>query len=398
MRFSWIFATVLIIVQLLVDLYLLSIALHRTHKDRWPRIQLTTALILLAYIITTICLPRRTGDNGSLLTVMWLLFGYLSVYISKISFIAFDLIASIPKLWHRKRLSAISWIGVVVSIAVFGTLWWGALINRFALQTHEVTIEVPGLPKSFEGFRIVQFSDLHVGTYGTDAHYVGTVVDSINALRPDAIFFTGDIVNRRSDELQPFVATLSRLHSPNGVYSILGNHDYGDYNSWASPQDKADNMELLYRLQRNMGWTLLRDSTAWIHRGNDSIAVIGVENWGDPPFPTYGDLGKAYPTLNDSNIKILLTHNPAHWTAAIKDNTKANVVLTLSGHTHAMQIDVNGISPAVWRYDTWGGRYNSTDRRRTLYVNIGIGTVGIPMRIGATPELTVITLTGQPRR
>ena len=153
-----------------------------------------------------------------------------------------------------------------------------------------------------------------------------------------------------------------------------------------------ENRRLLHSLQRQMGWHLMLNDHIYLVRGRDSIAVIGVENVGDPPFTVYGDLKKSYPTLGDSLTKVLLSHNPAHWVDDIKDNDSLNIPLTLSGHTHAMQIEVLGISPAWFRYRTWGGMYSDKDASHRLYVNIGLGTVGIPMRLGATPELTVLTL------
>jgi predicted MPP superfamily phosphohydrolase len=176
-----------------------------------------------------------------------------------------------------------------------------------------------------------------------------------------------------------------------GVYAILGNHDYGDYGVWDSPQAKANNMNELYNCYAKTGIQLLLNETTWLHRGNDSIALIGVENIGDPPFKIYGSLPKAYPALADNNTKILLTHNPQHWVDSIKGHNDMNIALTLAGHTHAMQIEIAGISPAAWRYETWGGLYADTNKRQ-LYVNIGAGAVGFPMRLGATPEITLFTL------
>jgi hypothetical protein len=213
----------------------------------------------------------------------------------------------------------------------------------------------------------------------------------VNALKPDLILFTGDIVNRNTAELKPFVKVLSRLHAKQGVYSILGNHDYGDYEDWSSSKEKAENMQLLKDLQAKMGWTMLNNAHQALTVGSDTIMLIGVENIGDAPFPTYGNLAEAYPNVGDKHFKILMSHNPAHWTSAIKDNENCNIALTLAGHTHAMQIEAFGVSPAYFRYRTWGGMYNDELNHR-LYVNIGIGTVGFPARIGATPEITHFTL------
>ena len=251
----------------------------------------------------------------------------------------------------------------------------------------EVDVEIPNLPAQFDNYKIAQISDFHVGTYGNDTSYVADVVEQVNALNPDLVVFTGDIVNSKTEELEPHVSPLSRLTAPDGVFSILGNHDYGDYSEWASPQAKQANRDRMIQLQKAMGWQLLNNETSIVYRGSDSIAVIGVENIGDPPFHVYGSLPKAYKNLNDSVTKILLSHNPAHWVDSISGHKDVNIPLTLSGHTHAMQMEILGWSPAEYRYRTWGGLYADENREHQLYVNIGVGTVGIPSRIGATPEI-----------
>jgi predicted MPP superfamily phosphohydrolase len=283
---------------------------------------------------------------------------------------------------------------------VFGSIIWGAAINRFQLQVNNVDIEISDLPDSFNGYRIAQISDLHVGTFGNDTTFVSKMVDRINALDCNLVVFTGDIVNQHTQELRPFVKTLRRITPPDGVISILGNHDYGDYYKWASDTDKEVNMQALLDKQIDMGWELLTNNSTTIFSDvpSDSIVIIGVENWGDPPFSQLGDLRAAYPNLSDSATKILLTHNPMHWKSEVENNDSCNIHLTLSGHTHAMQVNIAGISPAAIRYPKcWAGRHVSADGKRTLYVNTGIGTVGLPMRIGATPEITVFTLKNNKR-
>jgi hypothetical protein len=395
MRLPLILVITLIILQIACDAYLFFTIWHRAKKLIWAKVQIWESAFFLLYIAVFLCLPKRTDGNGMLLAQMWMLFGYFTIYIPKFIYVLFDLIASIPKMSASgKRWKSFSRAGVTLAVISFVAMWWGALINRYRTQVNEVTVQIENLPQSFAGYRIAQISDLHVGTYGNDTTFVHRLVQEVNELNPDLIVFTGDVVNRTSDELIPFVAPLSRLRARDGVLSILGNHDYGDYFEWSSPSAKERNLERLMDMQIEMGWELLTNSTTTIYGDTpgDSINVIGVENWGDKPFPVYGDLKQAYPTLADSTVKILLTHNPAHWTAEIADADTAKVDLTLSGHTHAMQIELAGISPAVWRYKTWGGRYDSPDGKRPLYVNIGAGTVGIPMRLGATPEITVFTL------
>lgn len=252
----------------------------------------------------------------------------------------------------------------------------GCLINRYSHQIIEEDVYIENLPENFDDFRIVQISDLHTGTYGNDTTYLAKIVSLVNGLHPDVILFTGDIVNRHMAEIEPHIGILGKFKSPNGVYAILGNHDYGDYSDWESEDAKQkDFMALIAHIRKDMGWKLLLNETVMLRENGDSIALIGVENVGDPPFKTYGSLSRAYPTPGDSIVKILLTHNPAHWVDSIRDNRDVNIQLTLSGHTHAMQMEVGGISPAAIRYETWGGLYADTlkgSAHHQLYVNIGI--------------------------
>lgn len=377
----------------LVDWYIYRQLQRRSFNRKvLSRIQKWTALAFAALLLAAMIVPARSGSSDELVVKMWLLFAYFSIYIPKFIAGVFDIIGGLPRLWHKGRIPGMAWTGVVLAVVVFVCFWWGALVTRYDIDKKDVEVSVKGLPDAFDGYRVAQFSDLHVGTFGTDTAFVSKLVDEINALRPDAIVFTGDIVNRQSDEIHPFVKTLSRLEAPGGVYAILGNHDYGDYREWDSSEAKAANMEELYDAYRRAGIRLLLNETEWLRRGNDSIALIGVENIGDAPFPVYGSLSKAYPALDDSVAKILLTHNPAHWVDSIRDNDNLNVALSLAGHTHAMQVEVFGLSPASMRYETWGGMYADPAGKRKLYVNIGAGEVGVPMRIGATPEITLLTL------
>lgn len=375
-----------------VDAYIYFQARRRCRNQLWSKIQLYSAIVLAVAMIVEICLPAKRGHDTQLLCKMWLLFTYLSVYIPKYMAVIADLVAGIPKLWGARRLKAVTACGIVIAISAFAAMWWGALVNRFNIKVNEVEVLIPSLPESFNGLRIAQFSDLHTGTFGTDTTFVSQLVDKINSLHPDCIVFTGDIVNRHSEEMAPFVETLSRLNAPQGVYAILGNHDYGDYSHWKSETDRAANMQRLYDLYGKTGISLLLNQTRWLRTSTDSIALIGVENIGDPPFKTYGSLRAAYPAPGDSCTKILLSHNPQHWVDSISGKNNMNIALTLAGHTHAMQMEAMGVSPAELRYKTWGGLYTGSDNRSKLYVNIGAGTVGLPMRLGATPEITLLTL------
>ncbi len=396
MRIPLLFLITVIVLSLLVDGYIYIMVRRRVVSKVPARLQLVSAVLLYMALIVGVSMPRRSGDDGSLLFIMWVLFGYMTFIMPKLVFVVVDAVALLPVLWHGRRWRWLSLTGGVIAIVAFLAMWWGALVNRFRVDVREVDFEFPHLPAAFDGFRIVQISDLHVGTYGDDDRFVRKLVGVINGLHPDAVMFTGDIVNRHSSELIPFVDALSGIEAPYGVFSILGNHDYGDYADWPSEADKAADVAALCAMQESMGWKLLLNQTEFMHSGRDSIAVIGVENIGDPPFRIYGSLHKAYPAVGDSVSKILLSHNPAHWTDSIAGHDDVNIALTLSGHTHAMQIEVAGLSPAAMRYATWGSMYGDEAGRHALYVNIGAGTVGMPMRLGATPEITLITLKAMP--
>ena len=391
MRAPFLILFIILMINLFVDIYIYTQCKRRCNSKRWAKLQKATSLALILVMIAEMAIPAKEGCQAMLLAKMWILFAYLTIYIPKYLAVVFDIIASIPRLWHHKRLRWLTCTGMALSIVVFASLWWGALVNRYRIQVKEVNIEVAGLPPSFDGFRIVQFSDLHTGTFGRDTAFVAKMVDRINSLDADVIVFTGDMVNRQSDEMLPFISPLSRLKSPEGTYAILGNHDYGDYKNWPDEKAKQDNMESLYEAYNAAGINLLRNDYRWLRNGTDSIALIGVENIGDPPFKTYGSLKRSYPDLSDANMKILLTHNPQHWVDSIAGHKGVNIPLTLSGHTHAMQMEIGGFSPGQFRYPTWGGLY-SDNTAHELYVNIGAGTVGVPMRLGATPEITVLTL------
>lgn len=396
MRIPLSFLIVVIAFSLLVDGYIYLAARRRCASKVPSRLQLVSALALYVALIVGVSMPRRSGADASLIAIMWVLFGYMTFLVPKIVFTAMDIVASLPKLWHSRRWTWLSVAGGVIALAAFLAMWWGALVNRFRIDVKETDVTFSRLPASFNGLRILQISDLHVGTYGEDDSFIRRLVSEINALHPDVVMFTGDIVNRHSSELIPFMDALSGIDAPYGVYSILGNHDYGDYSDWPSEEAKSADLEQLCRMQSDMGWKLLRNRTEYLRRGSDSLAIVGVENIGDPPFRIYGSLASAYPATGDSVSKILLSHNPAHWTDSIAGREDVNIALTLSGHTHAMQIEVCGISPASLRYPAWGGLYRDRSGSHALYVNIGAGTVGMPMRLGATPEITLLTLKAMP--
>ena len=249
------------------------------------------------------------------------------------------------------------------------------------------------LPKAFDGFTITQISDIHSGSFDNAAK-VNYGVDLINEQQSDVILFTGDIVNNKADELLPWKDAFGRLSAKEGVYSILGNHDYGDYVNWETKEDKEANLQQLFDLQTEMGFTLLRNETHFLEKEGERLALVGVENWGKGGFKKKGDLDKAVATVEAKDFKILLSHDPSHWEAKVLPHPY-NFHLTLSGHTHGMQfgIEIPGWfkwSPVKWRYKQWAGLYQ--ENKQWINVNRGFGFLGYPGRVGIWPEITKITL------
>jgi len=250
----------------------------------------------------------------------------------------------------------------------------------------------PNLPDRFNGLKIVQISDFHIGTFLHNLDQVEAVVEIINEQKPDLLLFTGDFINNLSTEVDPFVDILSRLQAKIGKYSILGNHDYGEYVRWNSEEEKQDNINRLIQLEKDVGFDLLLDESRQIKIDNQKIELIGIENWGLPPFPQYGDLNKAMENVDEDTFKILMSHDPTHWDAQVVGKT--NIDLMLTGHTHGAQfgIEIPGWrwSPATVRYEQWGGLYKKGKQK--LYINTGLGSIGYPGRVGMPPEITVFEL------
>ena len=289
---------------------------------------------------------------------------------------------------HRQLSLWTSRVGWCVGGFFLLTMLFGFILGYRQIQVKEFTYTSARLPKAFDGYRIVQISDLHLGTLRGREGVVENVVHEINACEPDLVVFTGDLVNYHADEVEPFRDILSGIRATDGIVSVMGNHDYAQYFHWPTSADSLADIRRLQQEQRNLGWHLLLNENLVLHRDQASIAIIGVENDGRPPFPARADLKRAQQGVDSTTFKVLLSHDPTHWRRAVLPQT--NIDLTLSGHTHGMQFQMGGFSPAAWIYDEWGGPYY--DGQRALYVNLGTGEVLIPFRLGAWAELTLITL------
>jgi predicted MPP superfamily phosphohydrolase len=292
-----------------------------------------------------------------------------------------------------QRRKLISQIAVGLAAIPFTSLLYGMFRGKYNFKVLTYELEYGDLPEAFEGFKITQISDIHSGSFD-NAKKVQYGVDLINAQGSDVVFFTGDLVNNKAEEILPWIETFKKINAKHGVYSVLGNHDYGDYMRWESPQAKKKNMQALEKAQKQMGWDLLLNQSRFIEKDGQRIAVIGVENWGSG-FKQVGDLNKALTDVSEKDFKILMSHDPSHWEAEVLPHP-FKIHLTLSGHTHGMQfgIEIPGWikwSPVKWRYKQWAGVYQESDQR--LNVNRGFGYLAYPGRVGIWPEVTVITLT-----
>jgi predicted MPP superfamily phosphohydrolase len=292
-----------------------------------------------------------------------------------------------------QRRKLISQIAVGLAAIPFTSLLYGMFRGKYNFKVLTYELEYDDLPEAFEGFKITQISDIHSGSFDNPKK-VQYGVDLVNAQGSDVVFFTGDLVNNKAEEILPWIETFKKINAKHGVYSVLGNHDYGDYMRWESPEAKKKNMQDLEKAQKQMGWDLLLNQSRFIEKDGQRIAVIGVENWGSG-FKQVGDLNKALADVSEKDFKILMSHDPSHWEAEVLPHP-FKIHLTLSGHTHGMQfgIEIPGWikwSPVKWRYKQWAGVYQESDQH--LNVNRGFGYLAYPGRVGIWPEVTVITLT-----
>jgi predicted MPP superfamily phosphohydrolase len=286
----------------------------------------------------------------------------------------------------------LSWLGLGLGTTLFGTLLYG-FSNKYNYQIKKVSLAFTNLPKAFKGLKIVHISDIHSGSF-QDTMAVEHGVDLILKENADLILFTGDLVNDRHNEVLEYIPIFNKLNAPLGVFSTLGNHDYGDYVSWHTPADKEDNLNKLKQAHKDLGWRLLMNEHVALEKDGEKIALLGIENWGAKArFPKYGKMKDAHIGTEQYPFKILMSHDPSHWDAEIKPQYP-DVDLMLAGHTHGMQFGVElpffKFSPVQWMYKQWAGLYEHGKQK--LYVNRGFGFIGYPGRVGILPEITVIEL------
>lgn len=333
-------------------------------------------------------MQKKTGLVARLITILLLTF--ISKLFTGVLLLTIDIVRQFAGFESRSILITGSMI--VLSLVFVLILMIVLRQSRHHYKIHKTTISFADLPEAFNGFTITQLSDIHAGSF-TSKKGVQKGVNLVNAQNSDVIVFTGDLVNNSAAEMEPWIDTFAQLNAPYGMFSILGNHDYGDYIAWESPAVKEQNLIRLKEIHQEIGFQLLLNESVVIQKEDASVGLIGVENWGKGNFHRYGDLNNAIESVLQQPFKILLSHDPSHWDAVVTDYQPL-IHLTLSGHTHGMQFgfEFMGIkwSPSKYIYQRWAGLYESYGRY--LYVNRGFGFLGLKGRLGVWAEISVITL------
>lgn len=377
-----VFILILVIAVLLPDVYIWSTFIRR-FGTIWGLVYWIPTIVIVLSFLTGFVFG---GPSEWIMKLFFYLF--LAVSIPKLLFAVVSLVGKAVSLLAPVAFTVGNVAGLAVALLVFGSAVYGFAWGWKRVVVKNVDISSAEIPATFDGYKIVQLSDFHISTYDASPKTVDEIVDKVNALNPDAIMFTGDLVNMSPDEIAPYKDVLARLKAKDGVFSILGNHDYCAYRRYDTLDGQAKSLEAVIRQEREIGWQLLINENRILRRGNDSIAIVGVENAGSRPFVSRADLPKALNGLSDGTYKILLSHDPTHWRRNVLPET--DIQLTLSGHTHAMQLKIGNFSPSQWTYDEWGGLYEDENGRK-LYVSTGTGS-NVAFRLGAWPEIDVITL------
>ncbi len=393
-------------VLLLIDLYAfqaVKTAFRQASGARWAY-WIFSGLVYASLIYMFVIFDRNKGPQNlqfqyimaltilSLVPKLILFIGMLGEDVFRISEGTVRKLAGNSEGFMPDRRRFVSQTALVLAAIPFAGIIHGVLKGKYNYRVIRKTLVYEDLPLEFDGLQITQISDIHSGSFD-NPEKIDYGIDLINEQQSDLILFTGDLVNNRAEEMDPWIEAFSRLKAPMGKYSILGNHDYGDYVNWNSPEAKESNMKRLYRVHEQIGFILLRNQNVKLEKNGSSIDLIGVENWGKG-FAQHGDLNKAVEGLDEASFKILMSHDPSHFDEVVKKFSRF-IHLTLSGHTHGMQfgIEIPGFlkwSPVKYRYPKWAGLYEEMGRK--LYVNRGFGFLAFPGRVGIWPEITVLTL------
>ena len=409
------FRWIIIVLMLLLDVYVFQ-AIKVVSQDAHPKLKLTiyalywtisiVALLLLAL------LPYINYESWPRSVRTYLFATIVGLFFAKIIAVVFFFIDDIRRAvqWASgkiffqntegetmgdekiSRSVFLSWLGLATGGGLFGALVYG-FSNKYNYDLKNVQLSFENLPMAFKGLKIVHISDIHSGSF-TNKNNVRKGIELLMKQEPDLVLFTGDLVNDRATEMEDYMDLFAQIKAPLGVYSTLGNHDYGDYVRWKSREEKAANLESLKRVHQDLGWRLLMNEHVVLEKGSEQISLVGIENWSAKSnFPRYGRLAEAHSGAEKYAFKILMSHDPSHWEAEVIPHYP-DVDLMLAGHTHGMQfgVEVPGFkwSPVQYVYKQWAGLYEQGKQK--LYVNRGFGFIGYPGRVGILPEITLIEL------
>jgi uncharacterized protein len=402
-----------IIFFLVVDIYLFQavLAVSQDWSPLWKKVLrygfwVPTVLCIAALMWWMFADPDRFSSG----TRNWILTGLFATYFSKTIGILFvfadDLqraVRWLANLFDKGGQEALPGKGIprsefltkaalIATTIPFGTMAFGIISGAHDYRVRRVRVNLPNLPKSFDGMRIGQVSDIHAGSFFNKTAVKGGV-EMLMKEKPDLIFFTGDLVNNQAVEVKDYIPVFDKLKAPLGVFSVTGNHDYGDYHNWSSREEKQQNFRELIKVHGQMGYRLLMNQHHIVGQGADKLAIIGNENWGGRGFAKYGKLAEAYKGTEEAQVKLLLSHDPSHWDAEVRPHYP-DIDIMFSGHTHGFQFGVEigdfKWSPSQYAYKQWSGLYQQDNQY--LYVNRGFGYLGYPGRIGMPPELTILEL------
>jgi len=413
------FQSIILIIPilLLIDLYtykgLIGLVRNKSRKFRIraSAIYLTLSVSVIAlFVFFYLNYQKSPEDPLRYQRLIWFNAFFIALFVFKLVYIFFegleDLKTWFSKLTHKRnykeppppidsmvnRRDFIRKTGVIVAALPFLGVLHGVGWGRFRFTVHHSELKFPNLPEAFNGLRIVQLSDAHLGGFYGNREKLEEVVSIIADIKPDLLLFTGDMVNNFASEMEGWTPMWANMHAPMGKFAILGNHDYGDYSKWPSKIAKKTNLNGILKQEEDMGFRVLLNENVIIERNDERIYLAGVENWGLPPFKQYGDLDKAMTGIPEDAFVILMSHNPDHW--AKKVHKKTHIPLTLSGHTHGFQFGLEignfKISPVRLLYKYWAGLYKSDSQY--LYVNRGLGYLAFPGRVGIWPEITLIEM------
>lgn len=399
------------LVFLLIDYYFFQgiLVVSKNWSPLWKSVirygfWVPTVLCVLALFWWTFDDPYRYSANFR----NWIITGIIATYFSKVVGILFLFVDDLQRgvRWIVSQFQSkpsslpgeaisrsefLSKAALVASAVPFTAFTWGIISGAHDYRIRKVAIKLPNLPKSFDGITIGQISDIHSGSFWNKTAVKGGVEMLLNQ-KPDLIFFTGDLVNNEANEVNDFVDIFNKVRAPLGVFSITGNHDYGDYKPWNTNEEKQQNFNDLIQAHRMLGYDLLLNENRIITQGGEKLALIGVENWGTR-FSKHGDLEKAYKGSEEAAVKLLLSHDPTHWDAQVRPTFK-DIDVMFAGHTHGTQFGVSigdyTWTPAQYAYKQWGGLYQEDNQY--LYVNRGFGYIGYPGRVGMPPEITIFEL------